>query len=573
MSKLFKYINLYKYAMYVALFLMIVELIVELVQPVIMAKIIDDGIVAGDMETIYIYGGWLLFITVIAFIAGISSSFFASHVSQGVGHDIRKDMFHHIQMFSAMKIQKFQTSSLLTRMTNDVSQIQGLLFGFMRIMLRAPLFIVFGIVMSFTINPSLAVILLATIPLLMIIMLTLMKKGMRLFRSVQEKLDSVNQIVRENLLAIKLVKAFHHITYENNRFSKINNRLKDQNKKALWVMEIVMPIVMLIMNLALIVLLWFGSVQLEMNGAQAGEVVAIINYATRMLASFGVFSFLLMNLTRGRASAARINEVLAESLDDEVKEIPQWHKIQGAIEFEHVSFCYPNMRKESLHDINFDIKPGEKVGILGETGSGKTTLLHLIPYLYHKTSGEIYIDKQPIEVWGNQVRLDITLVPQEGFLFSGTIKDNISWGNEQLSMEEIEQVAKEAQLDSFVQTLPAKYDTVIGQRGVNLSGGQKQRLSIARALADNPSILLLDDSTSALDATTEKHVLEAIRRRKCTTFIVSQKISSVVDADQILVLEKGTVKGQGTHEQLVQSLPLYQKMWESQRREGVLMDD
>ncbi|KAB8137573.1 ABC transporter ATP-binding protein [Gracilibacillus oryzae] len=561
MRNLWKYVNVYKKAMAVALLLMIVELIVELVQPVIMSKIIDDGITAGDMETIYIYGGWLMILTVIAFIAGISSSFYASHVSQGVGYDLRKSMFYRIQMFSAMKME------------NDVTQIQGLLFGLMRIMLRAPLFIIFGIIMSFTINVPLATILLTTLPILFVIMFFLMIRGMKLFQSVQEKIDHVNQIIRENLLAIKLVKAFHRITFENKRFSKVNDSLKDQNKKALWIMEIVMPIVMLIMNFAMIALLWFGSVQLEMNNAQAGEVVAIINYATKMLASFGVFSFLLMSVTRGRASAKRVNEVLLEDIDDTVKESEQRNKIAGAIEFNQVSFQYPNMDQEILHQINVTVKPGEKIGILGETGSGKTTLLHLIPYLYHATSGTIYIDGKRVDDWGNKVRHDITLVPQEGFLFSGTIKENIAWGNEHLSDNEIENVAKEAQLDAFIQTLPNKYDTLIGQRGVNLSGGQKQRLSIARALADNPSILLLDDSTSALDATTEKHVLEAIRRRKCTTLIVSQKISSVIDADQIIVLEEGKIKGTGTHDKLVKSLPLYQKMWQSQRKEGVLIDE
>ncbi len=418
-------------------------------------------------------------------------------MSQGVGYDLRKDMFHQLQMFSAMKIEQFQTSTLLTRLTNDVTQIQGLLFAFMRIMLRAPLFIIFGIVMSFTINPSLAFILLSTIPVLFIIMIFLMVKGMNLFRMVQEKIDQVNNIIRENLLAIKLVKAFHRIGFEKKRFSKVNHSLKEQNKKALWVMEMVMPIVMLIMNIAMIVLLWFGAVQLESGSAQAGEVVAIINYATRMLASFGVFSFLLMNLSRGRASAIRINEILHTATDDAVSTTSVKGLVKGGVCFEKVSFQYPKSDQPTLHSISFEVESGQKIGILGETGSGKTTLLHLIPYLYQATSGMIKIDHVPIEKWGNKVRHDITLVPQEGFLFSGTIRENISWGNDHLTADEIEKVAKEAQLHTFIETLPEKYETLIGQRGVNLSGGQKQRLSIARALADNPSILLLDDSTSA----------------------------------------------------------------------------
>ncbi|MGP4039384.1 ABC transporter ATP-binding protein [Gracilibacillus sp. D59] len=573
MKLILKYADTYRKAMIIALLLMIVELMVELVQPIIMAKIIDDGIIAEDMSTIYFYGAILLVITLLAFVAGITSSFFAAEVSQGVGYDIRNDMFRNIQMFSAMKIQQFATSTLLTRMTNDVIQIQNLLFAFMRIMLRAPLFIIFGIVMSFTLNIPLAFILLATIPVLFVVMFWLMLKGMRLFRHVQERVDHINNVILENLLAIKLVKAFHRMAFENNRFSKVNTSLKDKNRQALWVMEIVMPIVMLIMNIAMIGLLWFGFIQLETGSAQAGEVVGVINYATRMLASFGVFSFLLMNLSRGRASANRIDDILKQKKNDEVVKQQQRVMIEGDIQFAHVAFTYPNTRQEVLSDINFHAKAGEKIGILGETGSGKTTLLHLIPYLYHPSAGTIYVDGKPMEQLGNKVRHDVTLVPQEGFLFSGTIVDNITWGNEHLTQKQAEKVAKEAQLHDFIMTLPDNYQTRVGQRGVNLSGGQKQRLSIARALADNPHVLLLDDSTSALDATTESSVLAAIRERQCTTFIVSQKISSVKDADQIILLEKGSIAGLGTHQQLLQTNALYQTMWHTQQKEGVMLDE
>ncbi|UOQ50066.1 ABC transporter ATP-binding protein/permease [Gracilibacillus caseinilyticus] len=573
MKRILKYANTYRKAMSIALFLMIVELIVELVQPIIMAKMIDDGIQVGNMQVIYVYGGVLLGITIVAFAAGITSSFFAAEVSQGVGHDLRNDMFGHIQMFSAMKMQQFATSTLLTRMTNDVTQVQNLLFAFMRIMLRAPLFLVFGIVMSFTLNVSLALILLAAVPILMIVMFFLLIKGMTLFRYVQQQIDRVNTVIRENLLGIKLVKAFHHMTFENKRFAAINAKLKDQNSKALWIMEMVMPIVMLIMNVAMIALLGFGYLQLETDSAQAGEVVGVINYATRMLASLGVFSFLLMNLSRGRASANRIDEVLSAQCDDQVDAAQERTYLHGDVAFVDVSFQYPNSKRNVLDQLHFTVKAGERVGILGETGSGKTTLLNLIPYLYHPSNGTIWIDGVPIEQLGNRVRHDITLVPQEGFLFSGTILDNITWGNDHLSLDEAKKVAIEAQLHDFVLSLPNQYDTVIGQRGVNLSGGQKQRLSIARALADNPKVLLLDDSTSALDATTETKVLEAIRQRKCTTFLVSQKISSVKDADQILVLDKGKIVGMGTHQQLINTNQLYQSIADSQLKKGVKIDD
>lgn len=571
MKIILKYANTYKKAMAIAIFLMVVELVVELIQPIIMARIIDEGILQEDLQTIYFYGAILLGITIIAFVGGIISSFYASEVSQGVGYDMRRDMFERVQMFSVMKIKQFATSTLLTRLTNDVTQVQGLLFASMRIMLRAPLFIIFGIVMSFTLNVSLGLILISVVPVILIIMLFLMTKGMTLFRKVQEEMDHVNRVIQENLIAIKLIKAFQRRTYENERFFKVNQSLKDINKKALWVMEIVMPIVMLVMNIALIALIWYGNLQLEGDSAQAGEVVAVINYATRILASFGVFSFLLMNLSRGRTSAKRIEEILTATIDDQISKEARL-SIHGDVRFDQVSFHYPYSSKDALTNINFQVKAGEKVGIIGETGSGKTTLLHLIPYLFEATSGRITIDGKDINQLKNRVRYDITLVPQDGFLFSGTILDNIRWGNQDLAEEEAIQAAKEAQLHDFIMSLPKGYHTYVGQRGVNLSGGQKQRLSIARALADHPKILLLDDSTSALDAETEERVLDAIRKRHCTIFIVSQKISSVLDADQILLLENGTIAARGTHQELVEHSSLYQQIWDSQRREQVNMD-
>lgn len=571
MKIILKYANTYKKATAIAIFLMVVELVVELIQPIIMARIIDEGILQEDLQTIYFYGAILLGITIIAFVGGIISSFYASEVSQGVGYDMRRDMFERVQMFSVMKIKQFATSTLLTRLTNDVTQVQGLLFASMRIMLRAPLFIIFGIVMSFTLNVSLGLILISVVPVILIIMLFLMTKGMTLFRKVQEKMDHVNRVIQENLIAIKLIKAFQRRTYENERFFKVNQSLKDINKKALWVMEIVMPIVMLVMNIALIALIWYGNLQLEGDSAQAGEVVAVINYATRILASFGVFSFLLMNLSRGRTSAKRIEEILTATTDDQISKEARL-SIHGDVRFDQVSFRYPYSSKDALTNINFQVKAGEKVGIIGETGSGKTTLLHLIPYLFEATAGRITIDGKDINQLKNRVRYDITLVPQDGFLFSGTILDNIRWGNQDLAEEEAIQAAKEAQLHDFIMSLPKGYHTYVGQRGVNLSGGQKQRLSIARALADHPKILLLDDSTSALDAETEERVLDAIRKRHCTIFIVSQKISSVLDADQILLLENGTIAARGTHQELVEHSSLYQQIWDSQRREQVNMD-
>ncbi|WP_186575988.1 ABC transporter ATP-binding protein [Aquibacillus kalidii] len=572
MRKVFNYVQGYSKSMWIALFLMATELAVELSQPLIMAKIIDEGVVTRDLSTIIVWGSILLGLTLIAFTAGISSSFFASAVSQGVGHDLRRDLFSKVQAFSAMQMQKFSASTLLTRITNDVTQVQGLLFGLMRIMLRAPLFIFGGIILSFTVHAKLATVLLIVVPLLFIVMYMIMTKGISLFGKVQVKVDAVNSTIRENLLAIRLVKAFNNEEHEQTRFSKANDDLMEDNKKALRLMELTMPTVMLVMNLSMIILLWFGSVEMNNQQAQPGEIVAIINYATRIMGSFGVFSFLLTSLSRGRASASRISNVLESKAEEVESRSNPVDKVNGDIVFKDVSFTYPNAHNLVLSDLSFHIKKGQTVGVLGETGSGKTTLLHLIPKLYDIKSGVIEIDGKSLDKWGNSVRNAITLVPQDGYIFSGTIKENIAWGKEFASMDAIIHAAKEAKIHDFVSTLPDQYETVVGQRGVNLSGGQKQRLSIARALLADPRILLLDDSTSALDAQTESDVLRAIQKRACTTIVVAQKISSIIDADQIFVLARGKLVARGSHQHLMETSNLYKQIYQSQQNEEVGFD-
>ncbi|MDL4840172.1 ABC transporter ATP-binding protein [Aquibacillus rhizosphaerae] len=571
MKKIFSYVKIYKKSAVLALILMGLELSVELIQPIIMSIIIDEGIVGQDFQTIIIWLSVLIGLTLLAFAAGIVSSFFAADVSQSVGHDLRRDLFSRVQDFSAVQMQKLTASSLLTRITGDVTQVQAFLFMFLRIMLRAPLFIIGGIIMAFTVHVQLATILVIIVPVLLLIVFWILTEGIKLFRRVQVRLDHLNSIIRENLLGIRLVKAYNRNNHEQLRFNKVNNHLMDDNKKALQLMELTMPIVMLGMNISLVLLLWFGFMEINIGSAQAGEVVAIINYATRIMASFGVFGFLLMNFSRGKASATRISEVL-ESKPSQV--IPKTDSsianIEGHINFENITFSYSNMKRAALKDISVQINAGETVGILGETGSGKTTFLQLIPGLYKAKSGNLSIDNKPIKEWGRAIRDFVTLVPQEGFLFSGTIKENIAWGNEKAQFDDIVRAAKDANIHSYIMTLPDQYETRVGQRGVNLSGGQKQRLSIARALLANPTVLLLDDSTSALDANTEQRVLESIKSKSCTTVVVAQKISSVMDADKILVFDKGCIVASGNHQELIGNSPLYQKIYQSQMKEDGL---
>lgn len=566
MKKLFKYIFPYKYATIMALSLTGFELVVELIQPVLMAKIIDEGITNGDMFPVYLWGGILLLLSFIAFVAGIVNSFYSSHVGQGVGYDLRRDLFDKIQQFAFKDFQEIPTSSLITRLTNDVTQIQNFLFMSLRIALRAPLFILGGMIMAFTVNVKLATILLISVPLLMVIVLTLIRKGVTLFQLVQKKLDRVNSIIQENLVGIRLIKAFTRGTHEQGRFEKVNKLLREDNKKALQIMEMTMPILMFGMNVAMVIILWFGSLQLDIGGAQAGEIVAVLNYGMKIMFAFTVFSFVMMNYSRAQASSGRLVEILEQETDAEQLNTPSTgKKIGGRVEFHHVSFQYPQALKRTLDDISFTAEVGQRIGILGETGSGKTSLFQLIPRLFEATEGHITIDDEDITKYEKEeLRKQIGMVPQEAHLFTGTVKENIGWGKENATFDEIIEAAKKAEIHEFIMTLPHQYETMVGQRGVNLSGGQKQRLSIARAIVRQPRILLLDDSTSALDAKTEANILTSIRDQACTTFIIAQKISSVIKADQILLLEEGTLVAKGTHEKLLKESDSYRRIYKSQ---------
>ncbi|WP_257347594.1 ABC transporter ATP-binding protein [Pseudalkalibacillus decolorationis] len=572
MRKILSYTSTYKKAVWIAVFLMGIELVVELVQPLFMAKIIDEGIMKGDMSVVGLWGGILLGLSFIAFAAGISSSFYAAQASQGVGHDIRRDIFQKVQQFTRKNFGSFSTPGLITRITNDVIQIQNLLFMMMRIALRAPLFILFGMVMAFFIHPGLATILVISVPSLLLFLFWILKKGVKLFRRVQNKLDRVNTVIRENLAGIRLIKGFNRGVYEENRFEDVNGSLMNDNKKALWITELAMPIVMLGMNIVILIILWIGATKLNMKSAQAGELVAIINYATRMMFTFSVFTFLIMNFSRGNASAGRIRKVLDEETEglDELggSECPS---LKGGISFENVSFEFSPSDGPALKDLSFTAHVGETIGILGETGSGKTSLLQLIPRLLDITTGRVLLDGVDIHKLNvEHIRKQISLVPQEAHLFSGTIKGNIGWGKDHATMEDIIQAAKKAQIHDFIMSLPGSYDAQIGQKGVTFSGGQKQRLSLARALVRDPKILLLDDSTSALDAHTEMKLLQTLKEMQCTVLIVAQKISSIQEADQILLLNQGKIIGNGDHETLLKTNVYYQSVYQSQLQEEVI---
>lgn len=567
MGKIFSYLKPYKLAVAIALILMLTELVVELMHPLLMAKIIDEGILTGDLDAVMKWGGIMVLFSFIAFAAGIINSFFAAHVSQCFGFDIRRGLFGKIQSFSFANFSLFPTSSLITRMTNDVTQIQNTVFMSLRIMLRAPLLVIGGVVMALIVNWKLALFLVIGVPVLFIFLVWVMRKGGALFKSVQEKLDGVNNVMRENLGGIRLIKAFLRKKHEMKRFDNASEELKDQTVSALRLMEITMPILLLIMNGSILAVLWFGSIGVTNGGAQVGEVVAIVNYATRITGALSIFSFIIMAFARAKASAHRITDVLEEEIDlvDKVDVDKEASFEYGEIEFDQVSFHYPNTDVPVLEDITFHAEAGSTVAIMGATGAGKSSLFQLIPRLYDIDKGTIRVDgKDLTDLSLKGLRKKIGYVPQEALLFSGSVKDNIAWGKEDATLEEIIQVAKDAQIHETIDRLPNKYETVLGQKGVNLSGGQKQRLSIARALVRKPKILMLDDSTSALDLKTEAKLLTAIKKYQCTMFIVTQKVSTAMEADKILLIEDGRLLEEGSHEKLLATSMLYQKIYQSQ---------
>lgn len=569
MKSVWQFINPYIIAASIALFFMLTELVVELLQPLLMAKIINEGVMKNDLNVIATWGGIMVLLSLVAFLSGIFNTYYASHASQSFGFDIRKNIFEKVQSLSYSQFSLFPSGSLMTRLTNDVQQLQNTMFMLLRIMVRAPLLIIGGLLMAFIVHPKLALFLAVVVPLLFLFLLFVMNKGSKMFKVVQEKLDNVNNVMGENLAGMKLIRAFLRRKHEINRFEVANDELKKRTASVLRFMEITMPSLLLLMNIAIICILWFGNREITLGSANVGEVVAIINYSTRITSSLSVFSFIIMAFSRAQASANRLNEILhtpSDMSDSENLDLGQ--NIKGEISFENVGFKYQDQENWALKNISFTVKSGHTLAILGATGSGKTSIMNLIPRLYDTTVGDIRIDGINVrDVKQDVLRQQIGIVPQEALLFTGTIRENILWGKRHASDEEIIEACRDAQIYPMIHKLPKGMLTLIGQKGVNLSGGQRQRLSIARALIRKPSIMLFDDSTSALDVQTEKQLLKALQKYKSTKLIVTQKISTAIHADSIMLLEDGEKIAEGTHDYLKQHSPLYQKILQSQLEE------
>lgn len=574
MKKLIRYLKPYTLFAILAPLFMLIEVICDLYQPTLLAHIVDNGILKNNFQLILHTGLIMLAIAFIGVIGGVGCTVFSSLASQYFGRDLRNELFKKVQQFSFINIDKFHTSSLITRLTNDVNQLQTLVMMSLRIMVRAPLLFVGGIIMAISLNKNLSIIFLFSIPILASIFLFIMKKSFPLFSEVQKRIDYVNNVVRENLVGIRVVRAFRREDYEKERFKYANTMLMNAVIKAIMLMIIAMPLFMLVMNLSILVVLWFGGLLVNQGNMKVGEVMAYINYMGQIMFSLMMIGNILMFVSRASVSAERVLEVLEEKIDIQNKENADKTPIRGGkVKFEHVYFSYFNKEESVLKDINFEVNSGEIIGIIGTTGSGKSTLVNLIPRLYDVTSGRILIDGRDIRDIDLKILRDaISMVPQDTILFSGTIKENICWGKEDATYEEIIESAKIAQAHEFIIRLPQGYDTVIGERGVTLSGGQKQRIAIARALIKKPKILILDDATSALDFATEQKIIHGLRGiiKNCTTFIVAQRVSTMMNADKIIVLDKGIIVGFGSHAELLKNNDFYREIYKSQIDEEVM---
>ena len=571
-KKLSKFIGQYKKDSILTPIFVIFEVIMEVIIPYLMAKIIDVGVQNGDLNYIFKIGAILVVSAFLSLTFGMLSGRFAAKASSGFAKNLRKGMFYNIQNYSFTNIDKFSTSSLVTRLTTDVTNVQMAFQMIIRILVRAPIMLIFALAMAFSINSRLALIFVCTMPILAVALFFIATKAHPYFEKVFKKYDVLNRVVGENLNAIRVVKAYNREEHEEKKFEEVNSKVYDLFKKAEKIVAFNGPAMQLTIYTCILLLSWIGAKMIVGGSMQAGELSSIITYAWQILSSLMMLSFVFVMIIIAQSSAERIIEVLDEESTIKNKENPVMEVKDGSIKFENVSFQYDDAKAEDelpLEDINIDIKSGETIGIIGATGSSKSTIVNLIPRLYDVTKGSIKVGGIDVRDYDIEtLRNEVAVVLQKNVLFSGTIKENLKWGNKEASDEEIVRVCKLAQADGFIQEFPDKYDTVLDQGGTNVSGGQKQRICIARALLKKPKILILDDSTSAVDTKTDALIRKAFREEipNTTKIIIAQRITSVEDADRIIVLDDGKINGIGTSEELLKTNEIYKEVYESQKK-------
>lgn len=569
LRRIFSYMKQYKKYAYLALICIAVEAMLELLVPMIMADLIDNGVANGDTHYIYVKGFEMALCALIALVLGIGSARFQALAGQGLGANIRKAEYEKLQSYSFSNIDHFRVSSLVTRLTSDVTNIQNSVSTGMRPFGRSPVMLIFASSIAFTINRTLALVFFVALPILAVLLIIIIMNVRPLYAKMQNAIDLVNRSIQENLTAVRVVKSYVRGEYEVDKFKDVNAKLKSESEKAFGIAVLNMPAMQFVMYGTIIAILFVGGHLINNGQLKIGELTSFLSYVLLIFNSLMMMSNVFLMMTRSLASATRIVEVLDEKIDITDENSQDISVKHGEIEFDHVWFKYKNEAKEYvLSDVSFHIKPGQTVGIIGQTGSSKTTLVQLIPRLYDATKGTVRIDGVDVKNYPvKHLRDAIAVVLQKNTLFSGSLISNLRWGNENATKEEIDEACHIACVDEFLDRLPAGYESEMGQGGVNVSGGQKQRICIARAILKKPKVLILDDSTSAVDTATEGRIREELAKKlpDMTKLVIAQRISSVKHADQIIILDKGCVNAIGTHEELLRTNKIYQEIYESQK--------
>lgn len=571
MMKLFRMLKPYRTPIIFILVLVLFQSLAELYLPTLMADIVNFGIIKGDVPYIWQIGGWMLVIAIGGTACSVIASYLSSRTAGGFAKQLRSRVFRHVENFSLQEFDKMGTASLITRTTNDITQVQNVLTMMLRMMIMAPLMCIGGIFMAVSQDAKLSTIFLVVLPVLGGAIALIGSKGLPLFKTIQKKLDRLNLVLREQLTGIRVVRSFNRGEHERVRFNGANTELRDSSIKVNVLMATIMPVMMLVMNFSMIAILYFGGMRIDSGNMNIGALIAFIQYAMQIMFSLIMVSMIFVMIPRASASAERINEVLDMQPDLSNPEQPRGMKsMQGMIEFEHVTFRYPGAENPALSDISFTARSGETTAIIGGTGSGKSTLLSLIPRFYDVTEGSVRVNGTDVrELRQEDLRAKIGFVPQKAVLFTGTITENIRHGKDDATMDEVVHAARTAQAENFITEMKDGYDSLIAQGGNNVSGGQKQRLSIARALVRRPEVYIFDDSFSALDFKTDAKLRAALKSEttEAAVLIVAQRVSTVMDADRILVMDEGRIVGSGTHKELLEHNEVYREIVSSQLTE------
>lgn len=576
--KLIKYLKPYWFVALMTPLFMIIEVMVDLIQPKMMSKIVDEGVLGGNMSLIITTGIAMLLLVIVGGIGGIGSAAFSSRASQSFAMDLRGDVFKKIMHLSFQQTDSFTTGSLVTRLTNDITMVQNLVNQILRMMVRTIMLFVGGIFMLLSLNVKFGMVLLCVLPLQIIVVTTMLKKARPLFSQVQSRLDKVNAVVQENVTGARVVKAYTREKHESERFHEANENLIGITVRVQKLMATAMPVMSILMNVTVIAIIYLGGFQVQAQQMQVGEVMAAVTYISQILFGVMQISMMFQTFSRASASASRLIEVLeTEPVINNGGSAIAAKSGAGEVRFENAAFHYPNFAgRPVLHDINLTVHPGEMVAVLGATGAGKSSLVNLVPRFYDVTDGAVYVDGNNVKDYDlDALRGKISMVLQTSELFTGSIMDNIRWGNDDATDEEVIAAAKIAQADDFISSFPEGYNTPVTQKGASLSGGQKQRLSIARAILKKPEVLIFDDSTSALDLGTEARLQKALREnlQDTTIIMIAQRVASVMGADRIALIENGTISDCGTHYELLERSPLYQDIYNSQIRKGELINE